>query len=75
MKANTTCVSLIASCALHDLDPLAYLHEVLLLPTWPEEDIISLSPLRWAATRMRDDVIVTLAERSLLGRSRPVVQA
>ena len=76
VKANTTCVSLIASCALHDLDPLAYLHEVLLLlPTWPEEDMISFSPLRWAATRMRDDVIVTLAERSLLGRSRPVDQA
>lgn len=73
VKANTTCVSLIASCALHDIDALAYLHEVLLLlPTWPADAMIELSPLRWASTRMRDDVVALLAERSLLGRSRPV---
>jgi transposase len=72
---NETCVSLIASCALHDVDPLAYLHEVLLLlPTWPAEEMIELAPLRWGATRQRDDVVATLAERSLLDRSRPVAE-
>jgi transposase len=73
--ANETCVSLIASCALHDVDPLAYLHEVLLLlPTWPAEAMIDLSPLRWGTTRQRDDVVATLAERSLLDHSRPVAE-
>ena len=73
IRANTTCVSLIASCALHDVNPLTYLHEVLLLiPTWPKDEMIELSPLRWATTRMRDDVVALLAERSLIGRSRPI---
>jgi transposase len=71
VQSNVNCVSLIASCALHDIDPLAYLHDVLLLlPTWPEDAMIELSPLRWGTTRMRDDVIATIAERSMLSRSK-----
>lgn len=72
---NTTSVSLIASCALHDIDASEYLRDVLTLArTWPADAMIELAPSRWPITRMREDVIALLAERSLLGRSRPVLQ-
>lgn len=76
VRANTTCVSLIASCSLHDVNPLEYLHDVLLLlPTWPKEDLDALMPVNWGLTRMRDDVGAMIAERSVLARSRPVARA
>lgn len=44
--------SIIASCRLHRLDPLNYLSDVLrVLPYWPRERYLDLSPLRWTATR------------------------
>jgi hypothetical protein len=44
--------SIIASCRLHRLDPLNYLTEVLrVLPFWPRERYLELSPLHWSATR------------------------
>jgi transposase len=76
VRANTTCVSLIASCALHDVNPLEYLHDVLLLlPTWSKEELDALMPVNWGLTRMRDDVSAMIAERSILARSRPVATA
>jgi len=76
VRANTTCVSLIASCALHDVNAQDYVHDVLLLlPTWPEAELAALMPVNWGRTRMRDDVCAMLAERSILGRSRPVASA
>ncbi|WP_437661355.1 transposase domain-containing protein [Sorangium sp. So ce1182] len=48
---NATIVSLIASCALHGLEPWAYLRDVLiLLPTWPLERVIELAPKSWEQT-------------------------
>lgn len=71
---NTTTTSLLASCAMHDLEPQAYLRDVLtLLPTWPVTQALDLAPSRWAGTRMRDDVVATLAERDYLARAAPPV--
>ena len=44
--------SLIASCALHDLNTQTYLEEVLrLAPHWPITRVLELSPKYWARTR------------------------
>ena len=51
---NWYCVfrSLIASCALHNLEPQDYLDEILrLAPHWPATKMLALSPKHWAATR------------------------
>ena len=49
--------SLIASCRLHELDALDYLTELArVLPHWPRERYLELSPLRWRATRARLDL-------------------
>ncbi len=53
-QAAAALFSLIASCRLHRIDPTAYLDELLrVLPYWPRERYLDLSPLRWAETRSR----------------------
>ena len=48
--------TLIASCRLHRLDPFSYLEELLrVLPYWPRDRYLELSPLRWSQTRSRLD--------------------
>lgn len=48
--------TVIASCRLHGLDPLDYLTGLLrLLPFWPKERYVELSPLHWRATSARLD--------------------
>lgn len=48
---NTTFVSLIASCALHEIEPWAYLRDVLsLVARWPAKRVLELSPKFWAQT-------------------------
>lgn len=55
-------VSLIASCQLHGIEPLAYLRDLFcLLPWWPKSQVLDLAPSRWAATIAQDDVRDTLA--------------
>jgi hypothetical protein len=57
-----TFVSLIASCQLHGIEPLAYLRDLLcLFPSWPEADVLELSPLHWRTTLEREDVRARLA--------------
>lgn len=49
-----TFVSLIASCALHGLDPEAYLRDLFrVLPVWPKNRMLELAPKYWRATRER----------------------
>ncbi len=49
--ANTVFVSLIASCELHDIEPWAYLRDLLfLLPDWPKTRILELAPAYWKQT-------------------------
>jgi len=46
--------TILASCRLHRLDPQAYLCDVLrVLPYWPKDRYIELSPLHWRETRAR----------------------
>lgn len=57
-----TLVSLIASCQLHGIEPLAYLRDMLCLyPSWPQTKVLELSPLHWRTTSARDDVRARLA--------------
>jgi transposase len=54
---NACFTSLLASCAMHSVEPWAYLRDIFcLLPTWPEHRLIELSPLKWNKTYERDDV-------------------
>ena len=53
-EAAAAIFSIIASCRLHRLDPFAYLDELLrVLPYWPRERYLELSPKQWSATRAR----------------------
>lgn len=57
--------SLIASCALHDLEPSLYIEQVLrLAPHWPRHRMLELSPKRWAATL----AALSPAEREIIRR-------
>lgn len=48
---NAAFVSLIASCELHGLEPLAYLRDLFcLLPNWPVHRVLELAPVNWAKT-------------------------
>jgi transposase len=59
---NATIVSLIASCALHGIEPWSYLRDVLiLLPTWPPDRVIELAPKSWKQTLENADTRERLA--------------
>jgi hypothetical protein len=62
---NAMFTSLLASCRLCDVEPWAYLGDILcLLPSWPEHRLLELAPVAWQTTRDRDEV------RGLLERNR-----
>ena len=49
-------LSLIASARLHELDPERYLRDLIrVLPHWPRDRFLELSPLHWRGTRARLD--------------------
>jgi transposase len=59
---NTTFVSLLASCAMHRLEPWAYLRDLLcVLPSWPIHRVLELAPANWPATSEDDAVQAKLA--------------
>jgi len=67
---NATAVSLIASCQLHDIEPWAYLRDVLtLLPSWPAKRVLALAPKYWKESRQQPDTQQRLASLRLLGRN------
>lgn len=60
---NATFSSLLASCEMHKVPPLAYLRDVFcLLPVWQARgaDLLELAPARWAATSQRAEVMALL---------------
>jgi transposase len=66
---NSVAVSLIASCQLHGIEPWAYLRDVLtLLPAWPVNRVLELSPKHWNETSKKPDTQQLLASQRLLGR-------
>ena len=51
---NAIATSIVASCKLHDIEPWAYLRDVLtLLPTWPKAHVSVASPRPRASTTRR----------------------
>lgn len=55
-SAAANLFSLFASCKLHRLDQEAYLSElILVMPYWPRERYLELTPKYWARTRARID--------------------
>lgn len=53
VRVYTTFRSLIASCALHGLNPQEYLEQVLrLAPHWPITRMLELAPKYWAKTKV-----------------------
>ena len=61
-RVNTLFVSLLASCAMHQIEPWAYLRDILcLLPRWPVQQALDLAPAYWNATCARDDVQAKLS--------------
>jgi transposase len=59
---NAAFVSLLASCKLHDLEPWAYLRDLLcLLPNWPSHRVLELAPVNWHKTLEQHDAQQRLA--------------
>ena len=59
---NTVFVSLLASCAMHRIEPWAYLRDLLcLLPSWSQLKLIELAPVNWQATIERPEVQAKLS--------------
>jgi hypothetical protein len=62
-KVNACFTSLIASCQMHDIEPEAYLRDILcLLPDWPKRRILELAPAYWKQTREQPDTQQRLAD-------------
>jgi hypothetical protein len=67
-EVNTTFSTLIASCRLNDVEPEAYLRELMcLLPEWPAARILELAPCNWKQTREQPEAQQILAENLWLG--------
>jgi len=50
-ETNATFVSLLASCQLHEIEPLGYLRDLFcLLPSWPKSRALELAPAYWRQT-------------------------
>jgi transposase len=50
-RVNTVFVSLLASARLHEIEPLAYMRDLLcLLPSWPHHRVLELAPAYWKKT-------------------------
>jgi len=61
-RVNTIFVSLLASCAMHRIEPWAYLRDLFcLLPGWPITRVLELAPVNWSATLQQPTVQATLA--------------
>lgn len=63
---NTAFVSLLASCEMHDIEPLAYMRDLLiLLPGWSRSRVLELAPVNWTKTSGREDVVALLEANPL----------
>ncbi len=62
-KVNALFTSLLASCRLCNVEPWAYLRDILcILPRWPEHRLLDLAPVSWCKTRDDNDVRALLAD-------------
>jgi len=62
-EVNTIFVSLLASCALHGIEPWGYLRDLFcLLPTWPRRRVLELAPAYCRETFQQPDAQQRLAQ-------------
>jgi transposase len=55
-QVNAAFVSVLASCRLHNIEPWAYLRDLLcLIPQWPARRSLELAPLHWKQTLQQDE--------------------
>ena len=67
---NAVVVTLLASCRMHDVEPWAYLRDVLtVLPAWNASDVLALAPARWRETSEKPETIELLQKCRVLGRN------
>jgi len=68
-RANTTFVSLLASCAMHSIEPWAYLRDLFcLLPGWPISRVLELAPASWVTT-LQDSQVTQQLEANIFRRA------
>jgi transposase len=61
-EANTTFVSLLASCQMHGTEPWGYLRDLLcLLPRWKQHHVLELAPRYWNQTLQQEHTQQLLA--------------
>ena len=59
---NAAFVTLLASCQLHELEPAAYLRDLLcLIPSWPAKRVLELAPAYWQKTLEQQEAQQRLA--------------
>lgn len=60
-RVNTTFVSLLASCAMHRIEPWSYLRDLFcVLPSWPIKKVLDLAPANWGTTVREPSTQATL---------------
>lgn len=65
-SANTTFISLIASCELHGLEPWRYLRDLFyLVPDWPRSRVHELAPACFQQTLQQEEAQRRLAQNPL----------
>jgi transposase len=68
-KVNTIFVSLLASCAMHRIEPWGYLRDLFcLLPGWPIKKVLDLAPATWEMT-LREPAIQAKLEANIFRRA------
>jgi transposase len=68
-RANTTFVSLLASCAMHGIEPWVYLRDLFcLLPSWPMSRVLELAPANWS-TLLQDPEVQERLDQNIFRRA------
>lgn len=68
-RANTTFVSLLASCTMHGIEPWAYLRDLFcLLPSWPANRVLELAPANWTAL-LQDSAVQQRLDANIFRRA------
>lgn len=64
---NAVVVSILASCRMHGIEPLAYLRDVLtLIPSWTKSRVLELAPANWRETLQKPETQEKLKRLQLI---------
>ena len=75
-ETNATFVTFLASCQLHEIEPLGYLRDLFcLLPSWPSRRVLELAPAYWRTTLSNEEtqqlLEANIFRQASLGRPLP----